>query len=215
MLFWEVKAINISVFISGRGSNLQSIIDAAADGELSVEPVLVISDNRDAYGLERARKAGIEAKFVDPQAYTTEQEYEQHLLEILVARDVELVALAGFMRLLSSYFLEQFSGRVMNIHPSLLPSFRGLHAQKQALDYGVKISGCTVHFVDEGMDTGPIILQKAVPVYDDDDEDSLASRILEQEHKIYPEAIKLYARGCLQQKGRRVIRKETNIIKEN
>ena len=208
MLSWEVRAINIAVFISGRGSNLQSIIDAAG-GELPVQPVLVISDNQEAFGLQRAEKAGIEAKFVDPASFPSQKDYEQKLIKLLAERAVELVALAGFMRLLSSYFLENFPGRVMNIHPSLLPSFRGLHAQKQAVDYGVKVSGCTVHFVDEGMDTGPIILQEAVPVYDDDDADSLAARILEKEHEIYPRAIKLYAEGRLEQKGRRVYRKGT------
>ena len=200
--------INIAVFISGRGTNLQSIIDGVEAGEVPVDIAAVISDNEDAYGLERARKAGLDAVFVDPAKYETDQEYEAKILEILREREVELVALAGFMRLLSPYFIQNFEGKAMNIHPSLLPSFRGLHAQKQAVDYGVKVSGCTVHFVDEGMDTGPIILQEAVPVADDDDEDSLADRILKQEHKIYPEAIRLYAEGKLKLEGRKVIRME-------
>ncbi|MFW6279032.1 MAG: phosphoribosylglycinamide formyltransferase [Bacillota bacterium] len=200
--------INIAVFISGRGSNLQSIMDAVAKGELPVSLELVVSDNQDAYGLERANDAGVEAQFVDPQKFSSAREYEKEIISLLAEKEIKLVCLAGFMRLLSPYFLENFTGRVMNIHPSLLPSFRGLHAQKQAVDYGVKVSGCTVHFVDEGMDTGPIILQKAVPVYDDDDEDSLAARILEKEHQIYPRAIKLFAEGSLKQEGRRVIRQE-------
>ncbi|MFW5985196.1 MAG: phosphoribosylglycinamide formyltransferase [Halanaerobiaceae bacterium] len=200
--------INIAVFISGRGSNLQSIMDAVAKGELPVSLELVVSDNQDAYGLERANDAGVAAQFVDPQKFSSAREYEKEIISLLAEKEIKLVCLAGFMRLLSPYFLENFTGRVMNIHPSLLPSFRGLHAQKQAVDYGVKVSGCTVHFVDEGMDTGPIILQKAVPVYDDDDEDSLAARILEKEHQIYPRAIKLFAEGSLKQEGRRVIRQE-------
>ncbi|MFW6409914.1 MAG: phosphoribosylglycinamide formyltransferase [Halanaerobiales bacterium] len=200
--------INIAVFISGRGTNLQSIIDSAQAGEIPVDIKIVISDNKDAYGLTRARNAGIEARWVDPGKYENDREFEDELLEILKTKKIELVALAGFMRLLSPYFLNNFSGEAMNIHPSLLPSFRGLHPQKQALDYGVKVSGCTVHFVDEGMDTGPIILQKAVPVGDSDDEESLANRILEKEHEIYPEAIRLYAEGNLELKGRKVIRKE-------
>ena len=196
--------INLAVFISGRGSNLQSIIDSISRGELPLDLKIVISDNREAYGLKRARKAGIEARYVNPGAHDSEKQYEQQILTLLKERKIKIVALAGFMRLLSPYFLEQFSGEVMNIHPSLLPAFRGLHAQKQALEYGVKVSGCTVHFVDEGMDTGPIILQESVPVYDDDDEDSLAARILKKEHQIYPQALKLYATGRLQKKGRRV-----------
>ena len=196
--------INLAVFISGRGSNLQSIIDSISQGELPLDLKIVISDNREAYGLKRARKAGIEARYVNPGAHDSEKQYEQQILTLLKERKIKIVALAGFMRLLSPYFLEQFSGEVMNIHPSLLPAFRGLHAQKQALEYGVKVSGCTVHFVDEGMDTGPIILQESVPVYDDDDEDSLAARILKKEHQIYPQALKLYATGRLQKKGRRV-----------
>ncbi len=140
------------------------------------------------------------ADFVDNQAY------ERELLQRLKAKGVELIALAGFMRLLSGQFLQAFPGKVMNIHPSLLPAFRGLNAQKQALDYGVKISGCTVHFVDEGMDTGPIILQAAVPVRDDDDPESLAARILKQEHQLYPRALKLYVEGRLKQVGRQVIK---------
>ncbi|MFW6309385.1 MAG: phosphoribosylglycinamide formyltransferase [bacterium] len=200
--------INIAVFISGRGTNLQSIIDSVEAGKIPVNLKVVISNNKDAYGLTRAEKAGIETRWVDPDKFNTDKKYEDELLRILEKKEIELVALAGFMRLLTPYFLHNFSGKAMNIHPSLLPSFRGLHAQKQAVDYGVKVSGCTVHFVDEGMDTGPIILQKTVPVYDSDDEDSLADRILEKEHEIYPEAIRLYAEDKLELKGRKVIRME-------
>jgi len=203
-----VIKINISVFISGRGTNLQSIIDAVQSGKLPVTIKAVISDNEEAYGLKRAQKAGVESIFIDPDDFSTTQKYEQKLLEFMEENKIKLVVLAGFMRLISPYFLNNFRGKVMNIHPSLLPSFRGLHAQKQAIDYGVKVSGCTVHFVDEGMDTGPIILQKAVPVYDDDDEDSLAERILTEEHKIYPQAIKLFAQDKLKIKGRKVIRED-------
>jgi len=202
-----VIKINIAVFISGRGSNLQSIIDSTVEEDGSVNISLVISNRQDAYGLQRASKAGIEYCVIKPADFSSSQEYEVEMLSELQKRDIELVALAGFMRLLSPYFLAEFPGKVMNIHPSLLPSFRGLDAQQQALDYGVKVSGCTVHFVDEGMDTGPIILQKAVSVYDDDNKESLAARILKEEHKIYPAAIKLYARGKLQLAGRKVIKK--------
>ena len=207
-LCWQVIPINIAVFISGRGSNLQSIIDAVETGEIPAEIKLVISDNKEAYGLKRAQQADIKAEFVDPGKFDSKKDYEKNLLNKLNTHDIQLVALAGFMRLLSPYFLREFSGRVMNIHPSLLPSFRGLHPQRQAVEYGVKVSGCTVHFVDEGMDTGPIILQQAVPVKDEDDEDSLAQRILKKEHKIYPRAVKLFAEGRLKQQGRRVIIKD-------
>ena len=200
--------INIAVFISGRGTNLQSIIDSIENDEIPVNIKAVISDNEEAYGLVRAREADIETFWIDPDKYQTDEKFEDEILSILEKKNIELVALAGFMRLLSPYFLNNFSGRTMNIHPSLLPSFRGLHAQKQAIDYGVKISGCTVHFVDEGMDTGPIILQEAVPVYDSDDEESLAARILEKEHQIYPEAIRLYAEGKIKVDCRKVKRLE-------
>ncbi|MCK8826882.1 phosphoribosylglycinamide formyltransferase [Natroniella acetigena] len=196
--------LKLGVLASGRGSNLQSIIDAVEAGELSVEIEVVISDNEDAQALERAAKHQIEAQYVGPEDYNNNQDFEQAIIDDLERNDVELVILAGFMKLMSPYFIEHYQGRIMNIHPSLLPAFKGLHAQQQALDYGVKVSGCTVHFVDQGMDTGPIILQAAVPVKEDDTEESLANRILEEEHRIYPAAIKLYAEGKLEIEDGRV-----------
>ncbi|APH38741.1 phosphoribosylglycinamide formyltransferase [Methanohalophilus halophilus] len=197
--------LNIAVLISGRGSNLQSIIDNVESGYIPNACVsVVISDKKDAYGLRRAMDQGINAVFIDPAAYQSKENFENALLEALAKFSTDVLLLAGFMRILGSNVIKAYSNRIMNIHPALLPSFKGLHAQKQALDYGVKIAGCTVHFVDEGMDSGPIILQKSVPVLDSDTEDSLSERILAQEHIIFPEAVKLFAEGRLDVKGRRV-----------
>lgn len=189
--------LKIGVLASGRGTNLQSIIDGIESGEIPAEIELVISDNQNAGALKRAEKHGIESSYIEPNDYKNDKKFEAAMLEELAAKDVELVVMAGFMRLLSPYFISKYRNQIMNIHPSLLPAFKGLHAQKQALEYGVKIAGCTVHFADEGMDTGPIILQAAVEVKDDDTEDSLADRILEEEHRIYPKAIRLYAEDQL------------------
>jgi phosphoribosylglycinamide formyltransferase-1 len=203
-LGWAMT-LNIAVLISGRGSNLQSIIDNVESGYIPNANVsVVISDKRDAYGLERAMNHGINALFIDPAAYESKKHFENALLESLARSSTDVLLLAGFMRILGSDVINAYSNRIMNIHPALLPSFKGLHAQKQALDYGVKITGCTVHFVDEGMDSGPIILQKSVPVLDSDTEESLSERILAQEHIIFPEAVKLFAEGRLYVKGRRV-----------
>lgn len=197
--------LNIAVLISGRGSNLQSIIDNVENGYIPNACVsVVISDKKDAYGLERAMDHGINAVFIDPAAYQSKEYFENALLDVLARFSTDVLLLAGFMRILGSSVIKAYSNRIMNIHPALLPSFKGLHAQKQALDYGVKIAGCTVHFVDEGMDSGPIILQKSVPVLDSDTEKSLSERILAQEHIIFPEAVKLFAEGRLDIKGRRV-----------
>jgi phosphoribosylglycinamide formyltransferase-1 len=198
---------NLGVLASGRGSNLQSIMDACATGQIPARVAVVISDNRDAYALERARQAGIAAVAVNMGDYPGKAEYEKYIADILKEHDVHLVCLAGYMRLVGSALLDAFAGRMMNIHPALLPAFPGLHGQEQAWRYGVKFSGCTVHLVDEGMDTGPIILQAVVPVYDDDTPDILAARILEQEHRIYPEAVRLYCTGKLVVEGRRVCQK--------
>jgi phosphoribosylglycinamide formyltransferase-1 len=203
-LGWAMT-LNIAVLISGRGSNLQSIIDNVESGYIPNARVsVVISDKRDAYGLERAMNHGINALFIDPAAYESKKHFENALLESLAKFSTDVLLLAGFMRILGSNVIKAYNNRVMNIHPALLPSFKGLNAQKQALEYGVKISGCTVHFVDEGMDSGPIILQKSVPVLDSDTEGSLSERILAQEHIIFPEAVKLFAEGRLDVKGRRV-----------
>jgi phosphoribosylglycinamide formyltransferase 1 len=199
--------INLAVFISGNGSNLQSIINAIDNGKLKVDLRIVLSDKKEAYGLERAKKAGIKNIFIDPENCFSREVYERDLLEILKDMDINLIVLAGFMRILSPYFINNFTGEIMNIHPSLLPCFPGLNAQRQALEYGVKYTGCTVHFLDEGMDTGPIIIQAAVEVFDNDDEQSLANRIREKEHEIYPEAISLFAEGRLSIEGRSVKRK--------
>jgi phosphoribosylglycinamide formyltransferase-1 len=203
-LGWAMT-LNIAVLISGRGSNLQSIIDNVESGYIPNANVsVVISDNKDAYGLKRAMNHGINAVFIDPAAYQSKEDLDNALLDVLARSSTDVLLLAGFMRILGSDVINAYSNRIMNIHPALLPSFKGLHAQKQALDYGVKITGCTVHFVDEGMDSGPIILQKSVPVLDSDTEGSLSERILAQEHIIFPEAVKLFAEGRLDVKGRRV-----------
>lgn len=199
-----MSVVNLGVLASGRGSNLQSIMDACSQGHIPARVAVVISDQAGAYALERARLANIPAVHIIPEEYSNKHLYETAVRETLLKQGVELVCLAGYMRLVGKALLEAFPNRIMNIHPALLPAFPGLHGQKQAWEYGVKYSGCTVHFVDEGMDTGPIILQAVVPVLDDDTEASLSARILEQEHQIYPAAIGLYASGRLQLSGRKV-----------
>lgn len=196
--------LKIGVLVSGRGSNLQSIIDSIENGDLDAKIKLVVSDRKKAFALERADRHKINNIYLDPKQYKNKEEYEQKIIDIFKEKDVDLVIMAGFMRILTPYFIRHFRQRVMNIHPSLLPSFPGLHPQRQALESGVKVSGCTVHFADEGMDTGPIILQAAVPVLDNDDEDTLAARILQEEHSIYPQAIKLFAEGKMKIEGRSV-----------
>lgn len=197
----------VAVLASGSGTNLQALIDAFESGGLKGLIALVISDNNQAYALERASKHNIPAHYIGREDFESREEYEMEMVKVIKDQQVDLVLLAGFMRILSPKFLEHFSGQIMNIHPSLLPAFKGLDAQGQALEYGAKISGCTVHFVDEGMDTGPIILQAAVPVLADDSRDDLAKRILKEEHRIYPEAVKLYQEGRLKRDGRHVIQK--------
>ena len=196
---------NIGVLISGRGSNLQAIIDAIRDGRLDARIAVVISNRADAHGLERAREAGIESVVRDHKAWPSREAYEAVLVGDLRARDVGLVCLAGFMRLLGATFVSAFPNRILNIHPALLPSFPGLHAQRQAVDHGVKISGVTVHLVDTNLDAGPIVMQAAVPVLDDDTEDTLADRILVEEHRIYPEAIQRILAGGWSVQGRRLV----------
>jgi len=196
----------IAVLVSGRGSNLQSIIDNIEKGLLSSELAVVISDQADAYALERARNHNIPVVVVGAKGYKNKrEEYDALLVKELRERNVDLVCLAGFMRIITPVLIRAFSNRILNIHPSLLPAFPGLHVQKKALNHGVKFSGCTVHFVDEGMDTGPIIIQAVVPILDSDTEDSLSERILKQEHKIYSRAIQLFAEGRLKIEGRRVL----------
>ncbi|MFH1721506.1 MAG: phosphoribosylglycinamide formyltransferase [Candidatus Altiarchaeota archaeon] len=199
------EKLRIGVLVSGGGSNLGAIIEACNTGEIEGEVCVVLSDNKDAYGLERAKNHKIENYFVDKKEFSDREIFDGELVRILKNHHVELVCLAGYMRIISASFVKAFPNRIMNIHPALLPSFPGLHVQKKAVDYGVKVSGCTVHFVDEEVDHGPIIIQKAVPVLDDDDGDSLAARILKHEHRIYPEAIRLFAEDRLKVEGRRVI----------
>lgn len=196
--------LNLGVLISGNGSNLQSIIDHIEKGSLKAVIKIVISNNSDAYGITRAKKHGIPVVVLKNRDFKNKEEFDLELIRILESNCVDLVILAGFMRIITPTLLKAFPQKIMNIHPALLPSFPGIHGQKQALEYGVKISGCTVHFVDEGVDTGPIIMQKAVQVFDDDNEEILAARILKEEHKIYPRAIQLFAEGKIEIKGRKV-----------
>ena len=198
------KILNIGVLVSGGGTNLQSILDACASGELKARVACVISNKADAYGLERARIAGIPALHLDHRAYSGREAYDEALVATLREFEVELVAMAGFMRIITPVLLEAFPMAVMNIHPALLPAFPGLHAQRQALEYGVKVAGCTVHFVDPGCDTGPIIIQAAVPLLEGDTEQTLSARIQKEEHRIYPEAIGMFAEGRLSVAGRTV-----------
>jgi phosphoribosylglycinamide formyltransferase-1 len=199
-----MKKLRVGVLASGRGSNLQAILDASAAGEIDVEVAVVISDNEDAPALERARRAGVPALYIPPGRFRTklEPEAERRYVEALIEHGVDVVALAGFMRILHAGLLSRFPRRVVNVHPALLPSFPGLDAQSQALDYGVKWTGATVHFVDEGVDTGPIIVQSAVPVRRGDTRETLAARILEEEHRIYPLALQLLAHGRVRCVGR-------------
>jgi len=194
----------IAVLVSGGGTNLQAIIDACERGEIPCRVALVLSNKEEAYGLVRAKKHGIPTEIVRHRDFPSREAFDARLVETIRRSGAELVCLAGFMRVLTPLFVQAFQNRILNIHPALLPSFPGTHGQKQALEYGVRFSGCSVHFLDEGVDTGPIIVQAVVPVYDDDTEDSLGARILTQEHRIYPMAIRLFFEGRLKIEGRRV-----------
>ena len=196
----------LGVLISGRGSNLQSIIDATETGALDASVAIVVSNRPQAAGLLRAREAGIETAVLEPRRYSGREAYDAALAAQLQAKDVTLVCLAGFMRLVGSPLLEAYQGRILNIHPSLLPSFPGLEAQRQALDHGVRIAGATVHLVTSELDGGPIVAQAAVPVLEDDTVDTLSARILVQEHRLYPEAIRLVLDGGWMVDGRRFVR---------
>lgn len=201
--------LRVAVLASGRGSNLQAIIDAIEAGQVQARIVAVISNKKDAVALERARKHGITDIFVDPKPFAgrpdNREAYDRSLLEILQRHEVELILLAGYMKIVTAVLINAYANRMMNIHPSLLPSFPGLDVQKKAIDWGCKLAGCTVHFVTEGVDEGPIIVQAAVPILDDDTPETLAARILMQEHKIYPRAVQLFAEGRLRVDGRRVL----------
>lgn len=195
----------VGVLVSGSGSNLQALLDASRAPDSPAEIALVVSNVPSAFALERARQAGVETAVLEHRAHPSREAFDTALVERLVAHRIEWVCLAGFMRLLTPIFLRAFSGRVLNVHPALLPAFPGLHAPRQALEAGVKLAGCTVHFVDEGTDTGPIIAQAAVPVLDADDETSLAARIQLEEHRLYPAALARAVRGELRIEGRRVL----------
>ncbi|WP_303721112.1 phosphoribosylglycinamide formyltransferase [Malonomonas rubra] len=198
------KKLKLGVLASGGGTNLQSIIDQCREQKIDAEIVLVLSNNPDAGALERAAKAGIPSVCVNHRDYADRQSFDQAVIRTLQEAGVDLVVLAGFMRLISEVFIAAFPQRIVNIHPALLPAFPGLHVQKKALEYGARFAGCTVHFVDTGVDTGPIIIQAVVPILDNDTEETLSARILEQEHKIYPQAIQLIAEGRVKVEGRRV-----------
>ncbi len=199
------KTVRLGVLVSGSGTNLQSIINAVEAGRLSAEICCVISNKAGVLALERARKHAIPALHIDHRIFPSREEYDESLVATLSEHGVELVILAGFMRIITPILLNAFPMKIMNIHPALLPAFPGIHAQLQALEYGVKVSGCTVHFVDAGTDTGPVIVQAAVPVLEGDTEESLAARIQVEEHRLFPEAIQLYADGRLTVEGRRVM----------
>jgi phosphoribosylglycinamide formyltransferase-1 len=199
---------NVAILLSGRGSNFASIVRASRAGGANFAVRLAVSDRADAAGLTKASRFGVPAHFVDPKRFPDKAAYEKRICELLEREAIDLVCLAGYMRLVGPVLLGRYGGRILNIHPALLPSFPGLDAQRQALDRGVRISGCTVHFVDAGTDTGPIVAQQAVTVRPEDSEESLSRRILRQEHRLYPRVISLFFSGCLQIRGRTVIIRE-------
>jgi len=198
--------MNIAVFVSGRGTNLQAIIDEVSRGLIKAKVALVVSDKGDAYALTRAKKAGIEAFVLSPGGFKTREDYDKKIVEELKKHNVGLIVLAGFMRLLSGYFVKQYENKIMNIHPALLPSFKGMHSIKDAFECNAKETGVTVHFVDEELDHGPIILQEVVNVDENDTLESLEEKIHEVEHKLYPEAIRLFVEGKLKIEGKKVSR---------
>jgi phosphoribosylglycinamide formyltransferase 1 len=198
------ERLRVGVLASGRGSNLQALLDASARADFPARVEIVVCDREGAFALERAARAGVSRAVVNPKDHADRTAFDAEIARILETHRVGLVCLAGFMRILGPAFVRAFAGRLVNIHPALLPAFPGLHAQRQALEAGVKVAGATVHFVDEGVDTGPIIVQACVPVLDGDTEDSLSARILVEEHRLYPEAVRLFALGRLRTEGRRV-----------
>jgi phosphoribosylglycinamide formyltransferase-1 len=199
------KMHRLGILLSGRGSNFMAIADNVAAGQIPAEIAVVISNRPNAPGLEEAERRGLPARMIPSKGLEREQ-YDRQVVEVLQEREVDLVCLAGFMRLLSPYFVSAFPNRILNIHPSLLPAFPGLDAQRQALEYGVKMTGCTVHFVDENLDAGPIVIQSAIPVLDEDTPDTLSARILNEEHRIYSEAINIVLSDGWRIEGRRVVR---------
>lgn len=202
-------SFKIGILVSGRGTNLQAIMDAIKNGELNARITVVLSDKKEAPALARAQKNGIETAYLDPKQFTGKKEFDLAMAQELKDRQVDLVCLAGYMRILGPEFIKKFEGKIINIHPSLLPAFPGLNVQQKAIDYGVKFSGCTVHFVSEEVDGGPIILQAVVPVHESDNAETLAERILIQEHLIYPRAIQMIAENRLHIENRKVSCKES------
>ena len=194
----------IAIFLSGRGSNFLSIHQAVQRGQIDADISLVLSNKKEAPGIIRAREMGLETAHVNPKKFESREDYDKAAAEEVKKRNIDCICLAGYMRILSPYFCKEFPNRIMNIHPALLPAFPGLHVQKKALEWGVRYSGATVHFVVPDVDMGPIILQAAVPVYQDDTEETLSQRILAEEHRIYPEAVRLFFEGRLEIRGRRV-----------
>ena len=197
--------MNIAILCSGNGTNLQAIIDAVKRGTIPARIAVVISDNPAAFALERAKKVGVETLVLNPKDFKNREDFDKEVIKNLKKKDAGLVVLAGFMRLLSDHFIKEYRNRIINIHPALLPAFKGTRGIKDALDYGAKVTGATVHFVDEKLDHGPIILQKALEIEDNDTEETLLARVHNEEHKIYPEAIRLFAEGRLKINGRRVV----------
>lgn len=198
------KKGKIAVFLSGRGSNFEALREAVDEGRINAAMALVFSNKADAPGLLKAREAGLETLFLDPKAHANREDYDQAIARELGKRGIDLICLAGYMKVLTPGLCEAFKHRILNIHPALLPAFPGLHVQQKAIDWGVRVSGCTVHFVAAEVDMGPIVLQAVVPVLQDDTEETLAARILVEEHRIYPEAVRLYFDGRLGIEGRRV-----------
>ncbi|MEW6456611.1 MAG: phosphoribosylglycinamide formyltransferase [Acidobacteriota bacterium] len=199
-----MKKGRIAILLSGRGSNFQAIHNSILEGKINAEISIVVSNKEEAPGLKIAKERGLEAMFADPKRFQSREEYDRYLVEELEKRETDLVCLAGWMRILTPYFVQKFENRIMNIHPALLPAFPGLDVQRKALEHGVRFSGCTVHFVTEEVDAGPIILQAVVPVHQEDTPETLADRILKEEHRIYSEAIKLFFENRLEIQGRRV-----------
>lgn len=202
------KRGRIMVLISGRGSNFMKIHDAILTGRIDADVALVFSNKEDAPGLRIAKERGLETLYLNPKLYAEKEEYDREIVREARKRSVDLICLAGYMRLLTPAFCVEFKNRIMNIHPALLPSFPGLHVQQKAIEWGVRFSGCTVHFVAAEVDMGPIVLQAAVPVLQDDTEETLSARILVEEHKIYPEAVRLFFEGKIEVRGRRVFIRE-------
>jgi phosphoribosylglycinamide formyltransferase 1 len=198
------KTGRVAVLLSGRGSNFLALLAAVREGRIDARIALVLSNKAEAPGLAAAREAGLETLFVDPKLFPSKEDYDAAIVRELEAREIDLVCLAGYMKILTPVFCRAFKNRILNIHPALLPAFPGLHVQQRAIDWGVRFSGCTVHFVAEEVDMGPIVLQAVVPVLQDDTEETLAVRILVEEHKIYSEAVRLYFEGRIEIRGRRV-----------